>query len=151
MPLGSTRKDRRALHYRRVPDWAPLGLAWFLSPWPFIRALDYATGIDANAPALRIFAVAVPNEQWALLFVGVASLLAIGLVFRVHTVTWFGHMLSCAAYVGAAISVAQGAIPAGDGYRSIGPLLVIATLHLGLALLLGPLPPRKEWSVDDAD
>jgi hypothetical protein len=137
-----------ALRYHDLPARVVHGIAWLLAPWPLVRAYDYLTGIDSSAPALAVFNQALPLDMWAALFAVAGSMLLAGLITRLHTLTWLGHMTCAAVYGGLSISLVQGAIASHDGWRSPGPIIVLAVLHLILGILLRPWPPRDDRGTD---
>lgn len=127
------------LHDEPIPEWAVRLLSWILGVTAFVRGFDYWHS-NGGTESLRIIEAIAPLTTWGVALMVIASLLVIGLTSRIHEVVWFAHLLCAAIYTMLTIATAQAVIPAGTGYRGVGPLFTVTVLHILLAVVRGPIP-----------
>lgn len=127
------------LHDEPIPPGAVRLLSWLLGIFALTRGLDYWRSVGGTE-SLKIVEAIAPLTTWGITLVVAATLLLAGLVFRIHEVVWVGHVACAGIYIMLTIATAQAVIPAGTGYRGVGPLATVTVLHIMLAVVRGPIP-----------
>jgi hypothetical protein len=127
------------LHDEPIPPWAVRLVSWMLGISAFARGLDYWQSAGGTEPLRMVEAIA-PLSTWGVAITAIATVLLAGLATRVHELVWVGHVACAGAYFMLTTATAQAVIPTGHGYRAIGPLATVTTLHILLAVVRGPIP-----------
>ena len=145
----------RVRHALGVGTWAPAALiCWdviaiktLLAVSAVLRAVDYGTGSSTG----RI-EQAGPASLWVVLCATTGTLIAAGMLARVHWSVFTGHFLGAFTYAALAVGAMQRAFEQTppDGWRGGSALLIIAFLHGVLALRSGqrPIPRSREAPVE---
>lgn len=115
------------------------------------RAWDYATPPPwahgpgpRPSPGLSVVESAAPMWVWVGWLLAAAGILAVSALTRIHVGVWAGHSLLFIAYLALAVgfTVEYGLQPWADGLRSAGPMWLITSLHIILAIPTGWRPPQ---------
>lgn len=112
-----------------------------LAEFAAIRAMDYATSVT-RADVNGWIESSMPAEMWATLCGLTAAALIIGIALRIHCLVWAGHCIGAITYAALAVGALQYtlSLEPWDEWRRIGPLAIISSLHLLLAMRSGPTP-----------
>ena len=135
----------RVRHALGVGTWAPAALiSWdviaiktLLAVSAVLRAVDYGTGSSTG----RI-EQAGPAMLWVVLCATTGTLIAAGMLARVHWFVFTGHFIGAFTYAALAVGVLQESFVRSppDGWRGGSALLILALLHGVLALRSGQRP-----------
>lgn len=125
-----------------------------------VRAFDYFTGVDRDTRSAIVAEVVMPLWGWGGLIAAGAVVLAAGLAQRRHMLVFVGHLWLTVAYWSLALGLAgsyagdmveRGVMPEStDGVRGVGPLAIIALMHLLYAARTGTHPLPQDAGVTDA-
>lgn len=127
------------LHDEPIPRWATRLLSWLLGFFALVRGTDYWQSLGGTE-SLRMVEAIAPLTSWGVALMVAAVILLTGLLARIHEIVWAGHVACAGIYFMLTIATAQAVVPAGTGYRGIGPLATVTTLHALLAVVRGPIP-----------
>lgn len=122
-----------------IPEWATRFLSWMVGVFALLRGTDYWRS-SGGTESLRMVEAIAPLNTWGVVLTVVSVALLVGLIARIHELVWAGHVVCAGIYFMLTIATAQAVIPTGTGYRGIGPLVTVTTLHVLLALVRGPIP-----------
>lgn len=132
---------------RYVPPRVPrpvipaVAIGWALLT--ITRGLDYVTGNQPGAQSEIVMRALTDIEVWGAALVAGGVLLIAAYACRVHLLVWLAHLLLAAIYACCAITIAQAARLAGDGWSALSWSLGGFTWHLLVLCLTKPLPPRQ--------
>ena len=115
------------------------------------RGFDYITPPSRISEVTETMMLAFPLEVWGGAFLILASMLAVGLILRIHFLVWLGHGLLAAAYVAVFVSLSSVYMQREmwDGIRSASAILAPLVLHGLLSFRTGWRPPNWEVAVDE--
>lgn len=126
-------------------SWDVITIKTLLAVDAVLRTLDYGTGSSTGPGRIE---QAGPAMLWVVLCATIGTLIAAGMLARIHWSVFSGHFIGFFVYAALAVGALQRAfeMTPPDGWRGGSVLLIIAFLHGVLALRSGqrPIPrPRK--------